>query len=641
MSRNRNRWSPFKPGTKSTLGYLNLIFAILMCDLWFSGAEKLKKNKMNRWFQKALYLLKGKRKALVVMLCLFIFTSFIEVIGIGMVGPFMALATNPDAITQNDKLRTIYVGLRFSSAYHFLVLIGLLLVATFFIKAFLNFRNQKQVFEFGFNLQGELSYRMMKSYLNAPYTFHLNKNSAIIIENIVNETERFANLFVMPMLTFISNSIMALVIVVLLVSTNALATIIIAGVLLVSIAILHFLKERPKHWGKECYQSRIEMHRQINHGLGGLKETKVIGCESYFENQLQFQAKRYGKNASLAASFSNLPRYLIEAFLITFLIIFTFIFLSTNRENPQNLTATLGIFSLASIRLLPIAGGMVSTINSLKFNAHSLDQLYSDLKQLEQSDSIELSDSFPNNPDTSESSRQLKFSFSHQVTLENIIYRYPNANRNALEGLSLEIKKGESIGLIGKSGAGKTTLVDVILGLLIPQGGDVKVDGLSIYQNLRSWQNLVGYVPQSIFLIDDTLERNIAFGVLDRMIDPERVRRAVDAAQLTELVEQLPQGLQTMIGERGVLLSGGQRQRVGIARALYHEREILVFDEATAALDNETEGLVTEAIKSLGGTKTIIIIAHRLSTIEHCDRIYLIENGRTARTGTYKEVIPN
>ncbi|MEM7591327.1 MAG: ATP-binding cassette domain-containing protein, partial [Cyanobacteria bacterium P01_A01_bin.83] len=196
-----------------------------------------------------------------------------------------------------------------------------------------------------------------------------------------------------------------------------------------------------------------------------------------------------------------------------------------------------------------------------------------------------------------------------------------------------------SIALIGKSGAGKTTLVDVILGLLQPNSGDIRVDGQSIYNNLRSWQNLIGYIPQSIFLIDDTIERNVAFGVPDHMIDRTRVEKAIRTAQLEELVEQMPQGIKTMVGERGLRLSGGQRQRIGIARALYHEREILVLDEATSALDNETEKLVSEAISSLAGTKTLIIIAHRLTTVENCDRIYMMEKGRIVKSGSYQEVV--
>ena len=597
----------------------------------------MKKHPLFKKLNKILYILKGKYKFLLLMVGLFLFSSLLEVIGIGMIAPFMTLATNPEAITQNHLLYSVYKGLHLSSESSFMVILGLLLIVTFFIKAFLNYRNQKYIFEFGFKLQGELATRLMKAYLNAPYTYHLNKNSSIIVQNIVNETNIFANNFTMPLLTLVSNSIVTLLLLAMLIFTSALATIIIAGILLVALAILQFLKDRPRRWGKNVYQASIGMHRQINHGLGGLKETKVIGCESYFEQQLQEHAKAFATNASLAASFSIIPRYAIEVFLITFLIIFTFIFLSTNKGEPQNLTAVLGIFTLASIRLLPVASQIIKTINSLKYHAHSLDQIYSDLKDLEQTESF----GPPHYSYKSSNVSQESLTFSRQVVLENVTYRYPNASRNSLQGLFLEINKGESIGLIGKSGAGKTTLVDVILGLLIPQSGDVRVDGISIYQNLRSWQNLVGYVPQSIFLIDDTLEHNIAFGVPDSLIDPDRVRRAVEASQLSEMVEQLPQGLQSIVGERGVMLSGGQRQRVGIARALYHEREILVFDEATAALDHETEGLVTEAIKSLGNTKTIIIIAHRLSTIEHCDRIYLMENGRTVKSGTYQEVVVN
>ena len=193
--------------------------------------------------------------------------------------------------------------------------------------------------------------------------------------------------------------------------------------------------------------------------------------------------------------------------------------------------------------------------------------------------------------------------------------------------------------MIGKSGSGKTTLVDIILGLLDPKAGDILVDGKSIYNNLRSWQDMVGYIPQSIFLIDDTVERNIAFGVPDRLIDTERMYQAIKAAQLEELIAQLPEGIKTQVGERGVRLSGGQRQRIGIARALYHERKILVLDEATSALDNETERLVSDAIKSLAGTKTLIIIAHRLTTVEHCDRVYLLEKGRVVESGSYREVV--
>jgi ABC-type multidrug transport system fused ATPase/permease subunit len=231
--------------------------------------------------------------------------------------------------------------------------------------------------------------------------------------------------------------------------------------------------------------------------------------------------------------------------------------------------------------------------------------------------------------------------FDQKLSLQNIIYQYPEVSTKAINDISFDIYKGQSIGLIGKSGSGKTTLVDIILGLLYPKSGDIQVDGISIYQNLRAWQNLIGYIPQSIFLTDETIEKNIAFGTPDHLIDQVKLEKAIKSAQLEELIQELPQGLKTEVGERGVRLSGGQRQRVGIARALYYEREILVLDEATSALDNETEQLVNESIKSLSGTKTLIIIAHRLSTIEHCDRLYLLGQGKILKAGTYQEVVIN
>lgn len=592
---------------------------------------------MIRFLSKFFYVLQGSRKSLIFILSLFVLTSLFEVFGVGMVGPFIALATNPQIVHQQGLLSIIYARLNLPSEYAFLLLVGLIVVAVFYLKAFLNFSAQKWIFEFGFNQQAILSSKLMKAYLAAPYTFHLSRNSASLVQNVTGETDRFANGLMMPLLTSVSNGIVTLALVALLVKTDAMAVVIIGVVLLLAIVVIYFLKDPLKRWGREGSEARIEILRAINHGLGGLKETKVIGCESYFESHLNSQVQRFGKSTALALSFSNLPRYMIEALLITFLIAFTVLFVSSSKSSKE-LSSVLGIFALASIRLLPAVGNLLSSVNGIRYASYSLDQLYRDFQDLNEWDE--------KNKHISQVSKigvesELEISFNERICIDNVFYSYPNAERNSLEGISLEISKGQSIGLIGKSGAGKTTLIDIILGLLTPQTGDISVDGVSIYRNLRSWQNLLGYVPQSIFLIDDTLRRNVAFGVPDHLIDQRRLEKAIESAQLTELVKQLPDGLETHVGERGVLLSGGQRQRVGIARALYHEREILVFDEATAALDNETEALVTEAIKSLSGVKTMIIIAHRLSTIEYCDRIYMLEKGKVVKTGSYKEVVLN
>ena len=591
------------------------------------------------YFRKLLYLTRGRHRSLLLMTLLFLFISLIEVFGTGIVGPFIAIATTPTLIKTNYWASLFYKTFNFNSEQDLLIFLGIFIVILFFVKSFLSFNAQKSVFKFGYTLRADLSYQLMKAYLGAPYEFHLHINSANLIQNIIATTDNVALGAVMPLLTAVSNCVIVFALLLLLIKTNAIAIILIGVLLPIVYVLLQTMKGRLARWSKDGWQASGEMIRVMNHSLGGLKETRVIGCEAYFEQQMEVQTTKYAKNLSLSQGFSNLPRYVIEAVMITFLISFTLIYLRFDRGDPQNLTGILGIFALASIRLLPAIGNLVSNVTTVRANTFAVDQLYFDLKNLEKEHLLPVSSPTGSHKEIQPYCNRESLSFFDKIELSDITFQYPNAARDALDEMSLTLKKGQSIGLIGRSGSGKTTLVDVILGLLVPQKGDITVDGISVYQSLRAWQNLLGYVPQSIFLIDDTLERNIAFGVPDAQIDQHALKEAVKLAQLEEVVQQLPGGLGTVVGERGILLSGGQRQRVGIARVLYHQREILVFDEATAALDNETEHLVTEATKALSGSKTIIIIAHRLSTIEHCDYIYQVENGRIVKSGSYAEVV--
>jgi ATP-binding cassette, subfamily B, bacterial PglK len=593
---------------------------------------------MPKLIPKLLYLTKGHHSSLIIIICTFLFISGLEVFGTGIIGPFIAIATNPDLVRSNVWLNLVYTKFNFNSDQQFLLALGLTVIFAFYLKAFLSFHAQKSVFQFGYNLKGDLSCKLMKAYLAAPYSFHLNINSATLIQNIITTTDNVCSGTIMGLLTSTSNLLVTFALMTLLVMTNAMALILILMLLLVMFVLLQSMKKPLARWSKEGWQASGEMIRILNHGLGGLKETRVIGCESYFDLQMEQQAAKFAKNITLAQSYGNLPRYAIEAFLLTFLVGFVLLFVSLDR-GEQNLSAVLGVFGLASIRLLPASGNLISGLNVVRSNTFAVDKLFFDLKNLEKElpTSDLHSEDKPNRGLSIHKSKPI--SFEKQIILEQLTFQYPNTTRKALDEISLTINRGQSIGIIGKSGSGKTTLVDVILGLFHPQAGDIKVDGVSVYRDLRAWQNILGYVPQSIFLIDDTLERNIAFGVPDGLIDRDRLQKAIEMSQLKDVVEQLPNGIQTIVGERGVLLSGGQRQRVGIARVLYHEREILVFDEATAALDNETEHLVTEATKALSGSKTMIIIAHRLSTIEHCDVIYQIESGKIIKSGTYKEVV--
>ncbi|MFM6088605.1 MAG: ABC transporter ATP-binding protein [Dolichospermum sp.] len=572
------------------------------------------------------------------MLFLFMLISGLEVFGTGIISPFITIAVNPDAIQNIYWLDVIYNQLHLNSQRQFLIFLGCFVIIAFYLKAFLAFNAQKTVFKFSSDLKRELSCKLLKAYIEAPYSYHLQINSATLIQNLINTTDAVSIGVVSTFLTLISNTVIVIALMLLLIKTNAIALIIITALLFIAFGLLYPIKDRLARWSKEGFHAYGEMIRITNHGLGSLKETRVIGCESYFEYQMEQQSRIYAKSTTLTSAYGNLPRFVLEPLMMTFLIGFTFLFLTLNQDQTQNLTGVLGIFALASVRLLPAVGNLISGINVIKGNSYSLDRLFFDLKELEKEKLISDFDSARVSHKLLPKGQQ-KFRFSNKVILDSLTFQYPLHKRNVLEDISLSIRKGESIGLIGKSGAGKTTLIDVFLGLFIPQFGDIKVDGISVYSNLRAWQNMLGYVPQSIFLIDDTLERNIAYGIPDHLIDQNKLKTAIQMAQLSEVVDQLPEGVKTIIGERGVLLSGGQRQRIGIARVLYHEREILVFDEATAALDTETEHLITQATKALAGNKTIIIIAHRLSTIEHCDCIYQLEKGRIIKSGSYQEVI--
>lgn len=595
---------------------------------------------MIKFLSKFLYIIAEQKSRLIFLILLFLLTSVLDTIGIGLIGPFIALASAPDSIHKTPWLNSVYVQSGLSSEAQLIAFLGIIITLVFYAKSFLSFWVQKYVFQFSYNQQGDLAKRLLRAYLTAPYTFHLKINTASLIQTIINETRNFCNGVMLPVLNSVAYAIVTFMLALLLIKTDITATLAILLILLIPVFLYYQFKNKLIVWGKEASKAQMGMIQTINHSLGGLKETRIIGCEPYFEEQIGEQVQRFENAVSASQTFKLLPRILIEAVLITFLVGLTSIFLFSNRST-QDLTAVLGVFAMASIRLIPAISQLTNAIGSLRNNSYCLNKLYFDLKQIEELEISKTSTLLHSRRSLSsgKSYDEPVMSLVNQIVLDKVTYSYPNTPELALKDISLKIKKGESIAFIGKSGAGKTTLVDVILGLLTPDGGDITVDGVSIYNDLRSWQNLIGYIPQSIFLMDDTIEKNIAFGVPEHLIDPERLENAIQAAQLTELIAELPNGIKTVVGERGVRFSGGQRQRVGIARALYHERQILVLDEATAALDNETEKLVNDAIKSLSGTKTLIIIAHRLSTIEHCDCVYSLEKGRVVKSGSYQEVV--
>ena len=594
-----------------------------------------------KYLSKFLFVISEAKVKLLILILIFVFSSLMDTLGIGLVGPFLWLVSHPESLHKITLLSWIYTNLGLNSNGQFITIVGLLLVAIFCIKSFLYFLARSYIYKFTFNQHAKLILRLLNGYLSIPYSFYLSRDTASLIQNIILETQTFSYQSLLPILESISNLTTTIFLILLVAKVNLLLFVMILGIILPIFFLFLKMKNLAKKWGQQQSEAYHEMIRIINHALGGVKETYVIGCQSYFEEQMSWQANKYSSALSNYLSFLIIPRLTIETIFIIAIVLFICISEIIFTQKIENIVPILSVFAVASIRLLPAVSQSLSAMGQLQAGSYALDMLYADLKNINnfnQASGIK-PDSALKIPLTFEQLSKKAMSFSNSIDLKNVTYYYPGSDKAAIENISLTIKRGQSVAFIGKSGAGKTTLVDIILGLLESIEGDILIDGVSIYQNLRSWQNLIGYIPQSIFLIDDSIERNIAFGVLDHLIDTEKLDRAIRNAQLTELIEQLPDGIKTAVGERGVRLSGGQRQRIGIARALYHEREILVLDEATAALDNETESLLTEAVNSLSGMKTIIIIAHRLTTIKHCDCIYVMQKGRIVRSTTYNEVL--
>lgn len=598
---------------------------------------------MLKYFAKVWYILKGSRKRLPVLMLMFCLSSILEAFGIGLIGPFLNIATKPEIIREVRILDRFYTQLNLQSPTQFIALLGIGIACVFCLKSLLYFLSQTFIYKFCFNQKAKLISRLFEAYIMVPYTYYLRTNTANIIKNLTYETMVFNNTTLIPLTGAVANLTVICILLLLLANTSPTLLVMLLAVLLPTFSFFFYFKNKVRQWGKQVSESNKEIIRVINQGLGGLKETRVIGCEGFFQEEIHRQIQINVNAATKFNSFNIVPRILIETLLVVFTLLFISISQLLFQTNVQDITSVMAVFAVASIRLIPAVSQTVQAMGQIQNGRHCVDVIYSDLKEIEKQEitkSLQPSTiSGQKQLNTLESHTNTKITFAEQIELKDIVYYYPNASEPALNNINLTITKGKSIALIGKSGAGKTTLVDVLLGLLNINSGDITVDDVSIYNNIRYWQNMIGYIPQSIFLLDDTIERNIAFGVPDALIDSQRLQKAIQAAQLEELVLQLPDGVKTTVGERGVRLSGGQRQRIGIARALYHEREILVLDEATSALDNETESMVTQAIRSLSGTKTIIIIAHRLSTIEHCDCIYLLKGGHVIKSGSYEEVV--
>ena len=581
-----------------------------------------------KYFREIIYLVGEDKKKLPWLIALVFVSSFLDVVGLGLIGSYVSLVINPDNFIQGPIGKFIkYIGFNLETN-SLLIGVGLSLICAFLFKAIIAIYIKFYIARFCENRKVKLRTFLMNSYQKLPYSVFIQRNSAEYIRAIQVLVDHFIGSVLQSLLVIITSFTIALAITIFLVLISGAAPVLLVTILLFLIFIYdQIFSHRVKIYGEKANRGAAIVIQAIQEGIEGLKEIRILGKTSYFQQMVKIGAEKVSKNAVKADIISTAPRYLLEIILVFFVV--SYVFLSLYEIIPgENIIANIGMFGMASIRILPLANQIIHGITHMRFGQYATSELYADLKKLENLDSNKLTNQ-----------KLQEVTTFHKLSLNNLYFHYPNTKKWALNNINFSIEAGDSIGIIGPSGAGKTTLMDVLLGLLEPQKGEINYNGDALKNTIDEWRAQVAYIPQETFLIDNTLRFNIAIGLEDNEIDNKKLNFSLEQAKLTEVVRELPQGVDTMLGERGVRLSGGQRQRISIARAFYHDRNVLVMDEATSALDDKTEQKIVQEIKRLKKQKTLIVIAHRLSTVEHCDKICQLENGKIIQIGTFKQVV--
>ncbi len=551
---------------------------------------------------------------------LMIVGSVLEMIGIALIMPIVTVITDSTNGTNNSILKPVYVRLGILKSTDIVVFVLLLLAFVFAVKSvFSVYLNWAQI-DFGRRIEQDISSKLFQSFMNRPYLFHLQRNSADLIYSINSEVGQFSGAIVL-ILSVLSETLVVAALGVLVLYTNLWASI--STLLMLLVAAIIYNRVVRRQLNSLAVTLKKESPKKIQYvsqGFGGIKDVTVLGLSESFTTQFDKQNFLLGKTASRYGLLTKVPAIWIEFVAVLGLVV-TILVMLTQETDPTRIAPVLGLLTAVSFRFVPSTNRLIVATNRLRVVRPAIDSIYNEVQS---------------------SSDRVKLvhlgAFKSQIEMRNLSFSYPNTITPSLQNTNVVVRKGETVGFIGPSGAGKSTLVDVILGLLPPTSGELLIDGIDMYKNNLEWQSTIGYVAQSIYLIDDTIRRNVAFGIAEHEIDDVALERALRSAQLWDFVDGLPEKTQTIVGERGVRVSGGQRQRIGIARALYHEPQVLVLDEATSSLDIDTETEVMSAIRALHGFKTILIVAHRLSTVQHCDRVYKIEDATIVGEGTLEEL---
>lgn len=581
---------------------------------------------MRKIFQKMMVLLDARQKRQMVgIVILMLIGGVLESVGISLIAPVMEIVLQPEAVDQKPYLHFLYTFFHLHSTEQLAGLIMVALVLVFVIKnIFLYFMNVVQL-RFVYTNQFATSRRMMINFMKRPYEYYLNADTSVIQRNITSDVNNMYGL-ILSVLQLTSEVIVFVCLVVILLSQDAQMTIFIAGLLIVVLMIIKYvIKPVMQRAGRENQDYYSGLYKWIEESVTGIKEIKIAGRENYFINGYADCGAGYVNAVQKYNLYNSTPRLLIETVAIAGMIGYM-LFLMQTGVSIRQVAPSLSVLALAAARLLPSANRINTYTTSIAYFEPFFMNVSDHLQAEIHDEDMTYDEHVYRRRETVE-----KLPLHREISLENISYKYPNTDVYILKEANLKIPVGKSVGIVGTSGAGKTTIVDVMLGLLAPAEGRILADGVEVREHYKEWLKNIGYIPQTIFMLDSTIRKNVAFGVPDDEIEEERVWAALKEAQLDTYIRSLPDGLDTSIGERGIRLSGGQRQRIGIARALYEDPEVMVLDEATSALDGETEAAIMESINRLHGKKTLVIIAHRLTTIEKCDLVYRVGEQKAVR----------
>lgn len=558
------------------------------------------------------YIFDTKRKIQSVFLCIGLFIgALLELAGVSLIAQLVGLIENPSGIRQSGWMSRLYDMTKASSDRQFFLYVCLVMIGVYLFKNIYLTVMGYVKYTFIYNNQLKLSGRLIDCYLKKPYTYHLDKNSAEMIRSIMLDSERFFQMLLTMFSVFSEVMVSALLCIYLLIVDWMITVSVVLILLVFSGLYLLIFHGRTKENGKISQYNDGKMHQAINQALGAVKDIKILHREKFFVNAFTKRGARKYTAVRNNEILGQIPAYLIETVCVGAILLVLVVKLY-NGQDLNDMIPQLAAFAMAAFKLLPSVGKVDNYLNLIVFLKPSADLIYRDIKETEDMLGVMGSD------------EEGDARHADSIRIENVSYTYPNSTTEVLHDVSFEIPDGASVGFIGPSGAGKTTIADIILGILTPDKGRVMYGDMNVHEHPLKWSKKLAYIPQAIFLADESVRSNVAFGINEDEIDDTQVWKALEEAQLDEFVRSLPEGLDTMVGERGVRLSGGQRQRIGIARALYGDPEILVLDEATAALDSETEAAVMEAIDRFRGRKTMLIIAHRLTTIKNCRIIFKV-----------------